>query len=595
MFNQRDLANTNPLNPQSQNRHHSKIVGNPFLTNSSIGPTRFRHDNLGLNNSVKNNTYINDITHVIVDSRNRNREEYPIPNDYKIEMGKLFSNIKVIRLVDINISNTIPPLNLRNNSLIWEYPTTDEISNINNILLPSNSLSSDKIFLGTNLLESFHNVQSLEEQLENELTNVLHKTEFNDVEEYSNHRFTIRINPITQLVQIVNRIETLPIYAIQTILNSSDDVLAGFRVGAVPSPDSCDNAFIVTFKKELTSNEYPLVITDSPSIADISEETINFITYFEESLGSEEQYELFDELNIDGVSYFRYKFMPEVLNVQESENIIFTMSGGNLVNSLNTAGEVNYVANSNDTPEIGRALPFRFFFQRSQFINDPCLCQLNPLNEDGNLRTVLELLGWNVRNNDIDSNNTVQYQYVHTNKGSYLENDTSFSSTVNGQEFSFPNNLLDLEIRDGIYYFRSMDYIFLRLLINDDQAEWGNQLLVAGPIETPENQSTNIFYNVNLNKQVTDAQKIQTKNLNNLFAKIDLDTVPSNVTNVVNDVITYDIDFKNEQLDELQQIRVQFLDREGRILNLRGEHNFVLEVVTKRNVLENILFNSKNG
>ena len=600
MFNPKDPLqsnpfNSNPLHPNSKDIHHRKVVANPFLTNNSVSASRWRHDNLGLNSSIQHNTFINDITHVVIDSRNRNIIEYPIPNNYKIEMSRLFSNIKRIRLIDINMSNSIPPLNLRNNSLIWEYPTTKEASQINNITIPTTSLGNNKIFLGSNIPEGFYTTDSLPVLLENILTNISHKTEFDEVIDGSSHRFTVRINPQTQEVQIVNRIEALPVYAIQTFLTVAEDVLAGFRVGVAPVPAACDDAFIVTFKKELANDPYPLVITDSPTIVDISSSTINFQTYFEESIGETLEYELFDELLIDGITYYRYKFRPENLMIQESQNFIFSLAGGNLVQSLESASLFNYTNNIVDRPLIGRALPFRLLFQRSQLTDNDCQCALNPINEDGTLRTVLELLGWNVKNNDPDAPNTVLYEYIQSNQSSYLNPDVSFSSTVNGTEFSLPNNLLNLEKLDGEFFFRSEDYIFLRLLINDDQAQWGNQLILAGPIETPENDPTNIYYNVNLNSRVSDAQKLQTKDTNNLFAKIDLSAIPGNSSNVVNDFIAYDIDFKNEQLDELKEIRIQFIDREGRILNLRGNHNFVLEVITKRNVLENILFNSKNG
>ena len=600
MFNPKDPLhsnpfNPNPLHPNSKNIHHRKITANPFLTNNSVSATRWRHDNLGLNSSIQHNTFINDITHVIIDSRNRNHNEYPIPNNYKIEMSRLFSNIKRIRLIDINMSNSIPPLNLRNNSLIWEYPSSEEASQINNINIPTSSLGINKIFFGINIPEGFYTTNSLPTLLENLLSNIPHKTEFDEAPSGSNHRFTVRINPQTQVVHIVNRIETLPVYAIQTILTASDDVFASFRVGPAPIPAACDDAFIVTFKKKLMGDPYPLVITDSPVIADISSTIINFQTYFEESIGENLEYELFDELLINSITYYRYKFRPENLLIQESQNIIFSLAGGNLMQSLNNTNLFNYSNNIINRPLIGRALPFRLLFQRSQLTDNECLCSLNPINEDGTLRTVLELLGWNIKNNDPDAPNTVLYEYIQSNRTSYLNPDVSFSSTVNGTEFSLPNNLLRLENRDEVFYFRSDDYIFLRILINDDQAEWGNQLILAGPIETPENDPTNIYYNVNLNNRVSDAQKLQTKDTNNLFAKINLSHIPGNNSNIVNDFITYDIDFKNEQLDELKEIRIQFIDREGRILNLRGDHNFVLEIITKRNVLENILFNSKNG
>ena len=70
--------------------------------------------------------------------------------------------------------------------------------------------------------------------------------------------FKIEINPETHLVQIANRLESLPIYSIQTILNATDDIFATYRIGPVPVPDSFDNAFLIMVRKDF-SDSYPLL------------------------------------------------------------------------------------------------------------------------------------------------------------------------------------------------------------------------------------------------------------------------------------------------------------------------------------------------
>jgi hypothetical protein len=598
MFNPRDLSQSNPLFPQSQNNHQKKIIGNPFLTNNSIGPKKVRDDNLGLNNSVFNNTYINDIFKVIVDSRNRNTTLYPIPNNYYIELGSKFTNIKRIRLIDINMSNSIPPVNLLNNSIIWEYPTISEATNISNILLPTPNLTNNKTILGTNIQEGFYTTSSLKSILEITTSKILHENEFIDVPIGSSNRFTFSIDPQTNLVKAVNRIETLSLYSLQTFLTPSEDIFASFRTGPIPLEQSFTDSIVIMIKKEITNDYFPLVITGAPSVGDVSEALFNWETFFENSLGTPLKYEFFDKLSISGVIYYRYRLIINI-TLQDSQNIIFKNSGGNLEMTLINANILNFITDLLNIPLVGRALPFRFIYQRSQIGEDGNLiCRYKPLNEDGTIRTILDILGWNVKNDDICGVTTALYGYIQTNKNSFLLPEISFNSTIVGLESSFTQRLLRLELRDGNYYFRSDDYIFLRLKINDDQPFIGTQLLIANKIEkndSAELDKTNVFYNVNINKMVTSSMRLQKKDLGFLFAKIDLANIPGNMSDSVVDFTAFDIDFKNEQLDELTEIQVEFVDREGRLLNLRGDHHFVLEIMTKRNVLENILFNSKNG
>jgi len=578
-----DLTKTNPFNIPNSNNNPRPIVPNPFLTNNSIGPSPRRSDNLGLNNSVQQNTYINDVIQVVIDSRNRNIKEYPLPNDYTLEFAKPFNTVKEISLSDINISNTLPPVNVYNNSLIFEYPSTNTVAT--NILLPPTTSLDDEIAVfGTQIKEGFYNTITLTQLLESTLSQIKHSDEFIEVTPGSRHNFTFDINPQTHLVQIVNRIEKVPIYAIQTILNVSDDILATYRVGAIPVTAT---GLLITVR-QVFDDSYPLVITD----ADVD---INWQTFFLSTAGHPYSYEAFDQLLINGITYYRYKLSFPDLLLTNSQNTIYTMSGGNLTTILLNANITDFVSNVVNKPLVGRALPTRLIYQRSQITNETC--RLNHINEDGSVNTILELLGWNMKNNEITETNTVQFQYINTNHGSYLPAEISFSASVNGYNNSLPNRLMRLEHRDNLYWFRSEDYIFLKIIINAEKVILIDKLVIGEPIKMTGTGTdiNNTVYNVKPNGTIVDAQRLQKKNNTNLFAKIDLELFPINTRGFIRNYIVYNINFKNEQLDVLSEIRVQFIDRHGRLLNLRGEHNFVLEIVTKRNVLDNILMNTKYG
>ena len=54
-----------------------------------------------------------------------------MPNNYFINLGKEFINIYKIKLIDLNIPNTIPPVNTSNNIISWIYPTANMLNYTN--------------------------------------------------------------------------------------------------------------------------------------------------------------------------------------------------------------------------------------------------------------------------------------------------------------------------------------------------------------------------------------------------------------------------------------------------------------------------------
>ncbi len=58
-------------------------------------------------------------TLINVDSRDRDMVNYPKPNNFKISLGKVFYNIKTIKLVSIEFPNTNAVINSTNNNIYW--------------------------------------------------------------------------------------------------------------------------------------------------------------------------------------------------------------------------------------------------------------------------------------------------------------------------------------------------------------------------------------------------------------------------------------------------------------------------------------------
>lgn len=221
---------------------------------------------------VVENKYIKAIRTIIsIYSKDRNKEKYLIPNEYIIKLGKEFINIYKIKLIDLNIPNSIPPVNNTNNTIAWIYPT----SNILNFTVTGNNLYPfltsfeklpDYFFYYSSLNkgsqslpdktlsdieepkdiyyaifnQGFYNTKQLEFEMKNKMNDILHTVNEGIVSSYKNlsntsgnysansrlirntcHNFSVDINPYTSVCTIMNRAEEIKIIAIQTIPQST--------------------------------------------------------------------------------------------------------------------------------------------------------------------------------------------------------------------------------------------------------------------------------------------------------------------------------------------------------------------------------------
>lgn len=84
----------------------------------------FRSDPVVVKN-VKDIIKTERISIIDIDTANRNKNAYPNPNDFKVELGKTFYNIKKVKLVSTSIPNTDQvitdtPIQIRNNTISWQ-------------------------------------------------------------------------------------------------------------------------------------------------------------------------------------------------------------------------------------------------------------------------------------------------------------------------------------------------------------------------------------------------------------------------------------------------------------------------------------------
>ena len=225
------------------------------------------------------NKYIKAVRTIIsIYSKDRNKEKSLVPNNYLINLGKEFINIYKIKLIDLNIPNTIPPVNEGNNIISWIYPTLnllnttnssesiypflDSYDNLYNYffyystydtefkdshqnILPdkNNSIIKEPFDLYTAVFnQGFYNTSQLEKHLKSRMNSILHKEKEGIISSYitsligedksrysiesrllrnSPHNFYINIDPYTSISTIINRAENINIIAIQTLPQTS--------------------------------------------------------------------------------------------------------------------------------------------------------------------------------------------------------------------------------------------------------------------------------------------------------------------------------------------------------------------------------------
>lgn len=186
----------------------------------------------------------------------------------------------------------------------------------------------------------------------------------------------------------------------------------------------------------------------------------------------------------------------------------------------------------------------------------------------------------------------------------------------------FPEKLMNLvRDSDGKYYFYNDDYIFLKLITNTViTQDIGNNLIQAtsnfSTFGGKEELYLNRYEEINgvllkftetvttfgsgstpseifglgvpsilsgdesvTAEKLTLNKKQEIKDLNNLFAKIKLSQAPD--SNGYNKVINTKTIFLNDTIDKLDELKIQFIDYEGKILDLHFNHSFTLKITEK--------------
>lgn len=368
-----NVINKEELNDETKNykRYQKYIKDNSNLTKKYIQDDLYSDNTLNINKTMKTpwppyenknrfpmfNSAINDVvedkyvkhevTNLSLYSKDRNKSKYLLPNNYNLPLNRLFKNIEKIVLKQIIIPNTFTPVNIFNNMIMWAYPNVNTITNnrSNSVLIPSiddnlifssysNAVSTitstDELINKTVILPGFYNLETFKKEFRRVTSLVLH----NKVEEpYKSSdyllttptKFTLDINPDTSICRLVNRIEELPILAIQTFDQDSDlldeyDIFTKFSSTVSKTFDKkciyitlreTDGNTIYFTDSGLTNflNPFPLVLTKFPTVGGINGEYVNFTPFFDENLYNNKsvQNSLY---SVSSIKFFDYIEIP---------------------------------------------------------------------------------------------------------------------------------------------------------------------------------------------------------------------------------------------------------------------------------------------
>ena len=714
-------------------------------------------------------TYINDIsvdrykkeivTKINIDSKNRDRSQYLNSNNFSLPLGKVFNNIKKVIVTDINFRNMNQSINNTNNNISWQYPSQNFLlnNNIDNKIIPNPGIKNisfsampnsayaydnqgtyninidNYLVYQTNINPGFYNIDTLISSIKKSTSKILHgqnsSIEIKVLEQPYlafpkmiglPHLFSCDINPLTNVVNFVNRIEEVQIAAIQTFSPYesdfvSNDIFNNFLSGSsYTTKYNLDPSYIyillpandVTYQYYRNTNciyrpnPFPLVITNlTTSIGNIDPGLLNYVEFYDYfiylNVGYDESeiqnisyYKLIDtiiinnnitntttdELNYSN-TYLRFGLKLAIsndnINIESSvngsyikpaitENIIISdtlkkflnnynnvyVSSGNtsegtltgiiptrtisVTDNIDTPGisssDIDFITKNtttnvisstsyitsgvvcnyrsiNDAPLIGRALLFKWIFdkQNENYID------YEYETDNVKKRSLLSILAWPIANETlglytIDDN--YGFKFVHSNERSLLLNKNNISN-YKKLNTRYPLLNLNLQYISGKYYFVNNSYIFLKLNFNSSTSNsHSDQYYNAISDSIGEYNQVYIddhFFNVGIGEDYTSISgckyiNIYKRDQTDIFTKIMLSNVPGNydfvASNTVKDSYYINYDFVD---DNISEISVGVYDSNMTLLTVLIDFSFTLEIHEINYVLKETLVDSKTN
>lgn len=582
-------------------------------------------------------------TYISIDNRDKNK--YYSNNNFEIDFNKNFENVESIELIDINLNNKNSPI--LNNTLTWKYITQIEYDKNNGIFTknPTKIFPSLEVIHTTPIDDGFYTVSDLEIEIINKMNSIEHNSneklpseesinssstgdERTIDKKQSLHQFYCNINPITNNITFINRLENIKIYAIQTLLNENDDKLGDiFGVGynqIVSNVKVCDSTgissdisngiyiyigfndvFYSLFNAILNNSEYsnqilnhfsvPIISSDIPSIGGINNEIINNKEYYllrpeffssinEKIFFPNNNYEgpFFQPMGIIKIGLSKNNDFYYVDNTTSTENLLPTNLMRiklQLLDENNNQVKVKF----NETIYTDEKLA-KFMLRYDPGITNQNSSDSNyyfnsqaVIGQSIQLNKNYPIIGRSIPfqfviNDSSILNNLGWYtdcdEVIVSNKDSYRTIQSNKDFIIDKKE-----NVLS---QDYVYKennFPKINYIFNK--INDEYFIKLNTYILLKIINSNNDQFT-----------------LTNNNVNGILSKIILSNIPNNSSNKF---IPIKYKFDEGNLYNFNKINLEFLDYKGNVINYDGNFSLVLKIKENLNILRDSYLNSQNN
>ncbi len=699
-------------------------------------------------NDMTKETYKKEIvTHISVNSRDRNLSKFISTDNFYIPFPKMFTNIDKLVIRDIVFPNNYSPVNNTNNLIAWQYATKNDLLsyNIDQFIIPqptiinnieiqtifyseltstqiidsttytinsvSNSDNSQYLVYQTNVPDGYYDTIDLKAAFETAANRAVHGASYINLKELeltaitplnntnintlfipsrtkpwkypyeepyqttqlnvnTPHNMTIDISTQTHEVKVVNRMEKLPIIAIQTFDGidtnyAENDIFYNYSLKENKTESTyIDPSYIyitIPYQKKITSfyfgtsddstfiNPFPLVLTGLASllgeefmVGNIKGELLDYTAFFHLNIYTQNGY---IEPDLDSISTYKYWDTIEMINpttgvvTDRYVRIALKLSSGNVGTyqynpygylikpttdcttvfreSLRTFLEANQIykftyhpvngPSSTATPiAIGRALLFRWIFD----IDEDMYVDYEVEADYEKRRSLLsKLLGWSVPNksyNLVGMANSPIYKFVHSNIQNRVYQETITQNITNT---IFPNTTpqkrLNLQLYNGRYYFKSLDYIFIKISPDLTKNAIENSLIQAidnthlnliAIYISPDEITTGIGENETTSANpIFGPLNVYTKSRKEeLFAKVLISSLP-NHTDPALSLKDETVLFYDKPLENVSGIFVEILTDDLKKVRLSTHYSFTFDVHEIREVVKGTGIDTKRN
>ena len=624
-------------------------------------------------------------TKINLDSAFRDRSISKNPNDFILNLPHVFTNVSKVVINDINIPNITEAVNEYNNNICWQYPTKRYIleNNLYNTILPTPSkikqinyltipnvvsnLNDENILVyQENITTGNYSIKSFIERFRYQTGKIYHgelsvNNSIDDTSDYiveapyfsyngfirTPHLFSIDINPTTNVVKMVNRMEELKIISIQTFNPYTTDFENNdiyYNYSDTKKTINTNYIYVLLKSENNITDVYyssvsgfPLVFTGIDiNIGNINYDIFNYNEFFdlniyltnnfeEDDILSIPTYQYWDTITINNIKYIRFAFK---------------ITSGNILNFYNPNGDIyipmitqtivlnNYIYNIfkdydiefyDKTFLVGRAFLYRWIFDK----NNKEYLAYEILSENVKKRSILHILSWPI---SVETYNQI---FVAKNKGFAFVQQNNYGTVLNYDPSSSTSSLdniinngnivlldnLNIQYYAGDYYFTTPGYIYLKI---DFSTSSSNNNFVENPLQVG-NRSINQQYNQNyifsnfiagigdqniclsendnINNVVSNFSNLLKKDYTNIFSKIQISNIPNNIDNTSSNINLNNVFSVNytTPIDDLYLIKISLYDSQFKLINNTREFSFTMIVSEVKDILKETLVDTKRN